>query len=81
MRYGNFGILSFMIVYRKKKQIVFYVNLGKSSIFLHINIYCGYSLESPRQGDSSEYPQHTFLWKTEENYPLFIIEYPPYLFH
>ena len=25
---------------------------------LHINICCGYSLESPQRGDSNEYPQH-----------------------
>ena len=28
-----------------------------------------------------EYPQHMFLWRTDENYPLIIIKYPPYLFH
>ena len=37
------------------------------------NICCGYSLESPRRGDSNEYPQHMFLWRTIENYPLMII--------
>ena len=25
------------------------------------NICCGYSLESPRRGDSNDYPQHMFL--------------------
>ena len=38
------------------------------------NIRCGYSLESyrpPRGGDSNEYPpQHMFLWRLIENYPL-----------
>ena len=41
----------------------------------------GYSLESPRRGDSNEYPQDMFLWRTDENYPSIIIKYPPYLFH
>ena len=31
--------------------------------------------------DSSEYPQHMFLWRTNENYPSIIIKYPPCLFH
>ena len=43
------------------------------------------SLESPhrgdRWGDSNEYPQHKFLWRTDEIYPSIIIKYPPYLFH
>ena len=25
------------------------------------------------RGDSNEYPQHKFLWRTEENYPSIII--------
>ena len=29
-------------------------------LFLHENIYCGYSLEAPYQGASNEYPQHMF---------------------
>ena len=24
---------------------------------------------------------HMFLWRIEENYPIIIIKYPPYLFH
>ena len=40
-----------------------------------IKIYVvGYSLESPQRGDFTEYPQHMFLWRTLENYPL--IKYP-----
>ena len=39
------------------------------------------SLESPRLGDSNEYPHHMFLWRNVENYPLIICQYPPYLFH
>ena len=35
-----------------------------------------YSLESPRQGDSNEYPQNMFLWITTENYSLIITKYP-----
>ena len=30
-------------------------------LFLHKNLCCGYSLESPCRGDSNEYPQHRFL--------------------
>ena len=48
--------------------------------FLHKNICCGYSLESPCKHDSKEYTQHMFLWRTDENYSLIIIKYPPYLF-
>ena len=33
------------------------------------------------RGDSNEYAQHMFLWRTVENYPLIIIKYPPYLLH
>ena len=28
-----------------------------------------------------EYPQHMFLWRTDENYSSIFIEYPPYLFN
>ena len=38
------------------------------------------SLESPKQSDSTDYPQHMFLWRTEEKYPLIIIKYPSHLF-
>ena len=55
---------------------------------LHKNIICcGYSLETPcifcgpRRGDSNENPQHVFLWRNKQNYPLIIPKYPPYLFH
>ena len=37
-------------------------------------------LESHRQGDSNEYPQHV-LWRPLENPPLIITKYHPYLFH
>ena len=32
-----------------------------------------------QQGDSNEYPQHTFLWRNMENDPKIIIKYPLYL--
>ena len=44
-------------------------------IRIHKNICCGYSLESPRRGDSNEYPQHTFLWSRGDSN-----EYPPHMF-
>ena len=31
--------------------------------------------ESPRWGTSNEYPQHMFLWRTGENYPIIITKY------
>ena len=37
-------------------------------------------IASSRRGDSNEYPEHMFLWRTDENYPSIIIKYPPYLF-
>ena len=42
----------------------------KNLIFLHIstqNIHCGYSLEPPRRGGSSEYPQSMFLSRNKKN--------------
>ena len=60
---------------------VFGDNLGKILLFLHKNICCGYSLESPRQGDSNEYPQHMFSWRADEHYPSVIIKYMSYLFY
>ena len=35
-------------------------------LFLHENIFCGYSLETPRQGASNEYPQHMFSWRNKK---------------
>ena len=48
------------------------------------NKCCGYSLESPWCSEAilmgtQYYPQHMFLWRTIENYPLIIAKYPPYL--
>ena len=47
---------------------------GYCFLFLHKNIWCGYSLEAPHQGTSNEYPQknmHIFmekLRKSSKNY-------------
>ena len=30
------------------------------------------------RGDSNEYPQHMFLWRNKQNYPLIITKTPPY---
>ena len=49
--------------------------LGQFFLFLHKYICCGYSLEAPHQGTSNEYPQHMFLWRTGENYPIIITKY------
>ena len=39
-------------------------------------ICCGYTLESQWRGDSKEYPQHMFSWRTDKNYISVIIKYP-----
>ena len=39
------------------------------------NVCCGYWLEAPHRGTSNEYPQHMFLWRTGENYPIIITKY------
>ena len=36
-------------------------------LFLHKNIFCGYSLEAPHRGTSNEYPQHMFSWRNKKN--------------
>ena len=41
-----------------------------------IKTYCRYSLESPQQGNSNEYPQHKFLWRKKQNYPLIYHQIP-----
>ena len=38
-------------------------------------VNCDYSVELSGQGDSNEYQQHTFLWRTNENYQLDITRY------
>ena len=42
-------------------------------LFLHKNIYCGYSLEVPRRGTSNEYPQHMFLWSKKKSTHLVLL--------
>ena len=51
--------------------------LGYFFLFLHKNLYCGYSLEVPQQGTSIEYPQSMllFLQRTGENYSIVITKY------
>ena len=42
------------------------------SIFFNMKVYCVISLESPYQGDSNEYAQHTIFKvnkKNTQNYP------------
>ena len=34
-----------------------------------------------RRGATNEYPQHMFLWRNNQNYPLIVTKYPPYLFY
>ena len=48
--------------------------------FSRKNICCGYSLELPRRGDTTEYLLHMFLWRNKQNYPLKITKLSPYLF-
>ena len=38
-------------------------------------------ISSPWRGNSNEYPQHMFLWRNKQNYPLIITKYAPDLFH
>ena len=44
--------------------------------FAHFLLY----LDLPRQGYSNEYPQHGFLLKIKQNYPIIVIKYTSYLF-
>ena len=57
-------------LFRTEKQVGGYLVIieGWFSIFLHKIICCGYSLETLQRGDSVEYPQLLFLWRTEENH-------------
>ena len=56
------------------EQIRWVFDDNKSIIF-HIS-----PLKRMLWGDSNEYPQHMFLWRTDKNYPSVIIKDPPYLF-
>ena len=46
-------------IFRYKNSDIFYISAQ--------NIDCGYSLESPRQGGSNEYPQSMFLSRNRKN--------------
>ena len=35
--------------------------MGIFSIFFEMKVFCVFSLESPHQGDSNEYTQHTMI--------------------
>ena len=50
------GTYSWLQINKRGIQIIFI-------LFLHENICCGYSLEVPPWGASSEYPQHMFSWR------------------
>ena len=57
------SVFSLFIIHTQKKREGGYLMIfkGKFCLFLHKNLCCGCSLESPRQGDSNEHPQHRFL--------------------
>ena len=61
-----------------EKQIrwVFDDDLGIIFHIHHKNICCGYSLVSPRGGDSNEYQQRMLLWGPKETFPSVIIKFP-----
>ena len=44
--------------FSQKKYFFFFI--------LHVNIYCGYSLEVPQQGASDEYSQHILSCRTKK---------------
>ena len=43
------------------------VKINDIFLFLHENIYCGYTLEVPQWGTSNVYQQHMFLSRNKEN--------------
>ena len=45
--------------FQQKKIVIF--------LIFAQNIYCGYTLEPPRQGGSNEYPQSMFWSKNKKN--------------
>ena len=75
-------VTNFYIIRRNKERIWWYLMIIKwlFCLFLHKNLCCGCSLESPRRGDSNEHPQHWFLWRFDKNYVSIIIKYAPYFF-
>ena len=50
----------FFVFFFNQKFLIFF-------LFLHKNMYCGYSLEAPHQGASNEYPQHMFSWRNKKS--------------
>ena len=60
------------------KEEYLVIILGQFFLFLHKNLIIymlWYSLEVPHWGTSNEYPQHMFLWRIRENYPIIITKY------
>ena len=53
------------------------ISMGYFFLFLHKNIYCGYSLEAPYRGASNEYPQHMFSEEMEKIIPELSPTIPP----
>ena len=41
-------------------------------MFIHMKIYCMFSLKSPLRGDSNEYPQYTIFNIKKENIPIIL---------
>ena len=60
-----------MVLITSVEQIrwVFVITQGWILSVLHKNICCGYSLKSPRRGDSYEYQQLKFLWWNKKILP------------
>ena len=55
----SYGISWFPLAYQQIRRF-FHPKNAVSFLFLNKNICCGYSLEAPQRGASSEYPQHLF---------------------
>ena len=64
-----------MLIFSEVREEYLVIIVGYFFLFLHKNICCGYSLGASCRGASNEYPQHMFLWRTRENYPIIIIKY------
>ena len=77
-------ILGYFFIFLYKKHVVSYFSILTYVVgfffpccgfLLHKNICCGYSHKVPHRGASNEYPQHIFLWRNGENYPIIITKY------
>ena len=53
----------------KQIRSVFGDNFRDNFPYLSIKTCYGYSLKSPWRGDSNDYPQHMFSWRTVEIIP------------